>query len=143
MKDREKQIEQWAIAILQEMPVLRHKLTPIAIQAGSSEVNLLQEVLKFLYLIGTYQQRLSPSMVVDLAWHEFILCTRLYAQFCQENFGRFIHHTPGGEAAENQRKFLKTIQLYIMTFGEPLAGAWGNLAQEEWQSSQCGACKAD
>jgi hypothetical protein len=35
-----------------------------------------------------------PSKVVDVAWHEFILFTRLYQQFCREAFGRFLHHTP-------------------------------------------------
>lgn len=35
-----------------------------------------------------------PSQVVDVAWHEFILSTRAYDEFCQEAFGRFLHHTP-------------------------------------------------
>ncbi len=35
-----------------------------------------------------------PSQVVDVAWHEFILFTRKYADFCQRALGRFLHHTP-------------------------------------------------
>ena len=35
-----------------------------------------------------------PSQVVDVAWHEFILFTRKYDQFCHSAFGRFLHHTP-------------------------------------------------
>ena len=35
-----------------------------------------------------------PSQVVDVAWHEFILHTRQYQQFCHAAFGRFLHHTP-------------------------------------------------
>ena len=35
-----------------------------------------------------------PSQAVDDAWHEFILFTRQYAQFCRSAFGRFLHHTP-------------------------------------------------
>jgi len=35
-----------------------------------------------------------PSQVVDLAWHEFILFTRKYQEFCRSSFGRFLHHTP-------------------------------------------------
>jgi len=35
-----------------------------------------------------------PSQVVDVAWHEFILFTRNYAQFCQRGLGRFLHHVP-------------------------------------------------
>lgn len=35
-----------------------------------------------------------PSQVVDDAWHEFILFTRNYEQFCRLAFGRMLHHTP-------------------------------------------------
>ena len=35
-----------------------------------------------------------PSRVVDDAWHEFILFTRSYKQFCRKSLGRFLHHTP-------------------------------------------------
>ncbi|MFU8787862.1 MAG: glycine-rich domain-containing protein [Methylobacter sp.] len=35
-----------------------------------------------------------PSQVIDDAWHEFILSTRIYQQFCNKAFGRFLHHTP-------------------------------------------------
>ncbi|WP_157201523.1 hypothetical protein [Massilia sp. Root418] len=35
-----------------------------------------------------------PSQVVDDLWHEFILYTKNYHQFCQRAFGRFLHHTP-------------------------------------------------
>ena len=44
-----------------------------------------------------------PSQVVDVAWHEFILCTRDYERFCQHAFGRFLHHTPA-EAMEKPEK---------------------------------------
>jgi hypothetical protein len=35
-----------------------------------------------------------PSKIVDAAWHEFILFTRGYHQFCGKAFGRYLHHTP-------------------------------------------------
>ncbi|RDH46244.1 glycine-rich domain-containing protein [Zooshikella ganghwensis] len=35
-----------------------------------------------------------PSQVVDDAWHEFILFTRAYSQFCKMAIGQFLHHTP-------------------------------------------------
>jgi hypothetical protein len=35
-----------------------------------------------------------PSQSVDVAWHEFILSTRAYADFCNKVIGRFVHHTP-------------------------------------------------
>lgn len=35
-----------------------------------------------------------PSQVIDDAWHEFILSTRIYEKFCAKALGRFLHHTP-------------------------------------------------
>jgi hypothetical protein len=35
-----------------------------------------------------------PSRAVDAAWHEFILSTRAYREFCDRALGRFLHHTP-------------------------------------------------
>ncbi|MBR7864433.1 glycine-rich domain-containing protein, partial [Pseudomonas aeruginosa] len=35
-----------------------------------------------------------PSQVVDVAWHELILHTRLYQHVCRKGLGRFLHHTP-------------------------------------------------
>lgn len=44
-----------------------------------------------------------PSQVVDDLWHEFILYTRNYEQFCRTAFGRFLHHTPA-VALETDRR---------------------------------------
>ena len=35
-----------------------------------------------------------PSKVVDAAWHEFILHTRAYEDWCGVAFGKLLHHTP-------------------------------------------------
>jgi len=37
-----------------------------------------------------------PSHAVDEAWHGLILCTAAYARFCDEAYGRFLHHHPDG-----------------------------------------------
>jgi len=36
-----------------------------------------------------------PSKAVDAAWHEFIVLTKEYAKFCDQAFGKYLHHTPG------------------------------------------------
>lgn len=46
------------------------------------------------YLMGGRQYVAMPSKVVDDLWHEFILYTRAYQEFCREAFGGFFHHTP-------------------------------------------------
>ena len=35
-----------------------------------------------------------PSRAVDAMWHEFILHTRAYRDWCELTLGRFLHHTP-------------------------------------------------
>jgi hypothetical protein len=35
-----------------------------------------------------------PSQAVDEAWHEFILMTRSYHDFCNAVLGRYLHHVP-------------------------------------------------
>ena len=44
-----------------------------------------------------------PSEVVDQLWHEFILYTRHYEEFCNEAFGRFLHHTPAVVLSKKRR----------------------------------------
>jgi hypothetical protein len=36
----------------------------------------------------------SPSPLVDIGWHTFLLYTAEYAEFCHRVAGRFIHHAP-------------------------------------------------
>lgn len=35
-----------------------------------------------------------PSRAVDEAWHEFILDSIAYIDFCEKAFGEYLHHTP-------------------------------------------------
>jgi hypothetical protein len=53
-----------------------------------------------------YRRVAMPSQVVDELWHEFILFTREYQDFCGKAFGRFLHHTPavalGGTKPDNE-----------------------------------------
>jgi hypothetical protein len=39
-----------------------------------------------------------PSRAVDEAWHGLILCTASYSAFCEQAYGRFLHHHPEGAA---------------------------------------------
>lgn len=61
----------------------------------------------FLAYLRSGRQFVSmPSQVVDDLWHEFILYTREYQQFCREAFGEFLHHSPavvlGKQAPTNE-----------------------------------------
>lgn len=44
-----------------------------------------------------------PSQAVDDLWHEFILHTKAYREYCGKAFGRFFDHTPAVALAADKR----------------------------------------
>ena len=132
--------EQLAKSLLKHNPVMLTKIAKACAVDLDKVPAILGEVLKYLWLIGKHNQKLTPSLLVDNAWHEFILFTRLYHSFCDKHFGRYIHHSPGGKEQENHRNYNRTIQLYILHFGRPPEVYWGHLATDKWQDADCGSC---
>ncbi len=111
--------------VLREIPDLLPKVMK---STGESSVRcrgLIEEVIRFLTLVAMHEARLTPSMKVDLAWHEFILFTKTYASVCERNFGRFIHHNPSDDKAENKAGFRRTLDLYKRSFGPVPREFWG------------------
>ena len=55
-----------------------------------------KELKKFLIVcsMNTANDRVTPSRALDEVWHNFLLHTRDYQDFCQDHFGRMIHHKP-------------------------------------------------
>jgi len=110
----------------------------VACKISADQVpEILCEVMKYLNLTVYCEQRLTPSFMVDNAWHEFILCTKAYTDFCQNHFGKYIHHHPGGTGSENKKQFLCTLEFYREHFGNPPEEFWGNLREDQ---AACGAC---
>ena len=124
-----------ALELLQKQPVLRDKISSGTHVQGREVPGLLTEVLRFLHLVAAGDQVLTPSHPVDLAWHEFILCTRTYGAFCRRHFGRMIHHQPGGMEDENNSQFDQTLALYQRYFGPPPVAYW-------LPGADCGACRS-
>lgn len=75
-------------------------------QLATKDCQLVAQGLRqfFLAHLKSGRQYVSmPSQVADDLWHEFILYTRNYQQFCQRAFGRFLHHTPAEALQQGQR----------------------------------------
>lgn len=59
---------------------------------------IMDQALAFLQLCAAEPEgHYSPSQLVDVGWHTFILYTREYAVFCEKVAGHFIHHAPSDE----------------------------------------------
>lgn len=74
---------------------------------------------------------LAPSGFVDEFWHEYVLDTKGYRQFCKEVFGSFWEHDPKVTAEEAMPFYQKTLDAYERYFDEkPNVSAWGPTAVE-------------
>jgi hypothetical protein len=63
----------------------------------NTQIDLVIEGLKeYFHVCGMAKTRMvaMPSQVVDVVWHDFILFTKKYDEFCKKAFGKFLHHTP-------------------------------------------------
>ncbi len=137
-RDKKEILNKKVTEILEKIPLIEEKILKVCEDNEISSQLLIQELVRFLDMVHDTNQHLSPSYLVDLAWHEFILFTRFYDEFCKKHYNRFIHHTPSKESKPTI--FFKTIQLYIKQYGQPHPKIWGEVAQEEWKTSNCGSC---
>lgn len=126
--------------LLAQHPELVQKIAKATLASTSECQRGLEETLKFLALANESRQvACTPSQRVDLVWHEFILFTRLYAAFCEEQFGRFIHHDPASLGQSCSAAYQHTLELYRQRFGVP-DRAWWSISSKA--TADCGTCDA-
>lgn len=73
---------------------------------SQKEMELVSRGLRQFFMAyhqSGYRHVAMPSQVADDLWHEFILYTRHYQAFCQQAFGRFLHHTPAVVLSRSQQ----------------------------------------
>lgn len=83
--------------------------------------HLFVELKKFFYLSSKSKLALPmTSIEVDNIWHQFILFTRDYFDFCEHIFGRYLHHSPNVKSDKTPSKdsLLNFVALYQLYFGE-------------------------
>ena len=120
-----------------ETPLLVKKINELS-SLSDGDVDLaLIELLKFLNLIGTVNRRLSPSQIIDTVWHEFILFTKQYIQFCEKHWGRVIHHEPSESAST--ALYFQTLEEYEELYGKGPEKYWPLIS--EASDSRCGSCE--
>ena len=130
-----------AAVLVQDYPALADKIHA-ATGLESHQVGLmLREVLRFMHLAAYCGHKLGPPRLLDLAWHEFILFTRLYDNFCRRYLGRFIHHEPGGDRDTNRGQLQQTLKFYNLYFGQPEPRFWGEHGYLS-EPTDCGSCES-
>ncbi|MEU4362561.1 hypothetical protein [Promicromonospora sp. NPDC023987] len=80
-------------------PELFHRIVQRVAEEHDHDLSMagriVDQALAFLGTTATHQGRpLSPSEIVNPGWHEFILHTVDYVEFCERIAGRFLHHVP-------------------------------------------------
>ncbi|MEV6655023.1 hypothetical protein [Streptomyces sp. NPDC051219] len=89
---------------------------------------------------------LSPSKLVDIGWHTWILHTVDYALFCEQVAGRFIHHVPtedGQQADGGPEAALKRTLAAITQAGFTIDPDLWPAAAKMGECSQCHAGCSD
>jgi hypothetical protein len=97
--------------LLRELPLpqfLKRKLRETYPHLSGKDCDLVERGLRqfFIACLRSRKQFVAmPSRVVDSMWHEFILHTQAYQQWCELTLGWFLHHTPaevlGARATNN------------------------------------------
>ncbi|WP_374480993.1 hypothetical protein [Zoogloea sp.] len=100
---------------------LGRKLGQIYPHLSAAQVDMvIRELRTFFRAANAAQGRMvsMPSQAVDVAWHEFILFTRGYRQFCARGLGRFLDHTPAEHMATpvSARQGLRRTWLHACRF---------------------------
>ena len=111
-----------------------------------SAEHAFREALKYLWLCKKHQfdldndpgnDELPPRVVmlrsmreVDEMWHEFILFTKDYSDFCQHYFGEYLHHLPNIfdnapiSMEEEDEEIAKLLPYIYDTLGEETMRIW-------------------
>ncbi|UAY51884.1 glycine-rich domain-containing protein [Ferruginibacter albus] len=85
------------------------------------------EYKKFMYLAATSDFMVSPSEIIDQVWHQHLIFTQSYQDFCSI-LGKQIQHIPSTHNKEEFEKFRqakeRTIKFYERDFGKQPKNIW-------------------
>jgi hypothetical protein len=91
----------------------------------------ISEYKKFVYLGVVSDFHVTPSKIIDVVWHEHILFTSAYREFCDDVICYRLDHHPelipiAYETGRFNAQYEDTVEFYISEFGfTPPADIWG------------------
>lgn len=87
------------------------------------------EYKKFMYLAAVSDMMVSPSEIVDTVWHQHLIFTKSYSEFCTI-LEKQIQHIPSTHNKEDFQKFKlakeRTTKLYKTHFGKQPESIWNH-----------------
>lgn len=115
-----------------EAPFLIEKLVKDHMVDTPEEAEaLFTEVKRYLVIAALDPERSwhMYSLRIDECWHQFILFTRQYIEFCTTYFGRYVPHAPSnspdaGLAPRQRTTFKEFNARYQELFQTPLTEIW-------------------
>ncbi len=96
--------------------------------------DLFADVQRFLWMAAQSPEPSIPAPLIDDGWHEFILFTKEYEDFCVTHCGGFMHHEPHTDAVIEPVHIdtLKpTIDLMYRVFGSKPSKNWDYIPTKE------------
>lgn len=119
--------DKWQEVLAYQFPDLEQRMLARSYFASGDDYHAaFVELKKYLWLRA--EQGLDYPILcttLDYFWHEFILFTRDYHEFCERYFGQFIHHRPLRPPTTPAVKALgmEFFRAYKATFG-PIPRLW-------------------
>jgi hypothetical protein len=109
----------------------------------------IEEYKKFVYLGVISDFYVTPSKYIDIIWHEHILFSKGYRDFCKNVIRYQFDHQPELVVSEDQTElfsaqYIDTLDLYKTEFGmEPPENIWGvpKFAKEKIETSNKSSSK--
>jgi hypothetical protein len=103
----------------------------------------LGEYKKFIYLGIVSDFQVTPSKAIDIVWHEHLLFSKAYREFCTTIIKQPFDHNPELLPMTDQTgvfsvQYLDTLELYKTEFGiEPPVDIWGDpkFDKEQFEST--------
>ena len=78
----------------------------------------VDEYCRFLFLRKSFPEiSICPGFCVDEVWHDHILHTKNYIDFCNKMFGEYLHHVPKNLITNDEFDPNPTIELYTQFYG--------------------------
>jgi hypothetical protein len=85
------------------------------------------EYRKFMYMAATSEYMVSPSEIVDAVWHQYLIFTQSYAEFCKI-LGKTVQHVPSTHTEKSSAHLNKRKKEQRNCTGKTLA----HLLQNIW-----------